>query len=195
MPASAPTATRAVDTPLWDPATGARQLLIADPDPGARNAALAALYTAVADAPDVCVWADPTAHKAVAIPRQLRLTYHAIGDNARMMLRLANELDVARRASIAHDGRWLYRPALNGRMIVVVVDLTTLANHHVPAAVAALHALTATGHRTAMSAVTLVDPGAIDNELLAPLRLACTAWRPPAIAADLADRPLSEVAA
>jgi hypothetical protein len=200
MPGPSPLATRAVDTLLWDTATGARPMLIAHPDSARRCAALAALYATVAAAPDVSVWADRHTHHSVPLPDQLPFGYYASGagadaGDARAVLRLASELDTVRRSWLNHAGRWLFAPRVAARMIMVVVDLATVRPDQLPPTLATLADLAASGHRTAMPTITLVDPTALRPDDLDALTRASTPWLPPARPAPAPARALATASA
>lgn len=196
MPASTPRSSSVTATPLWDPATGARHILISHPDSEARAGALADVLATLSGLPDATVWADHTALTSVKRPDDLSFGFWAAGSaDAVRMLRLAVELADAR-ATVLHDtDRWLFKPTRRSRLILVVADLTALDAGQLSRSRSALDRVLSKGRRTAMPVVALADPRTTPDDLLHALGRTCQSWQAkPPTAVPASDRELMETA-
>lgn len=177
MPALAQDATSVTTTPLWDLATGARHLLISHPDSHARNDALASVLRLVDGLADTTVWADHYTLEAVKLPDDVNFGYWAAaGHDALNMLGRAVELADARRMVMEDTNRWLFQPSRRARLNLVVLDFTALSADHVDRARSPLDRLLASGRRTAMPLVAIVDPKTTPATVLDLLSRLCMNW-------------------
>jgi hypothetical protein len=177
MPAPAHNAATVTATALWHEAAGARHFLICHPDRRARADALASLLTAVNGLPDVTVWADHRTLDSVKQPDDLSVGYFAAAARSTAeVLGLAAELADARASVLEGTNRWLFKPARQSRLILVLADLTAPWSAGLSRTRPALDRLLARGRRAAMPVAVAVDPGTTPRNLLQSLAQTCQSW-------------------
>ncbi len=176
MPAPAHAATTVTATALWHEAAGARHFLICHPDRRTRADALAGLLAAVNGLPDVTVWADHRTLDSVKQPDDLSVGYFAAAARSTAeVLGLAAELSDARASVLEGTNRWLFKPARQSRLILVLADLTAPAVG-LSRARPALDRLLARGRRAAMPVAATADPSSTPRDLLQALAQTCQPW-------------------